>query len=99
MKADKIEYIDYEWKNLLENYGRLHQDIATIFVGKNIFGNEFVIVVDSVITQDVFEHNDFCFDLCEDYTDIDNFIVLDIEEFSCMELEYRDYKKVYQRVG
>lgn len=92
-KTDKT----LSWKAALTEYGRACDDIVNIFVGENSEGSEIVIVADSVITQAVLEHNDYCFDLCDDNEDIDNFVVYDKEEFDCMKKEYTNYKKVYQR--
>ena len=93
-KADKTSV----WKDALVEYGRECDDIINIFVGENAYGNEIIIVADSVVTQAVLEHNDFCFDLCDNHSNIENFIVYDAEEFEYLKEEYAEYKKVYQRV-
>lgn len=81
------------WKEALNSYARTHQDILQIW----IYENEIIVVVDSVISDDIIEHNDFCFDLMDKFNGICNFMIFDLEEFESLQSEFLDYKKTYQR--
>lgn len=86
-----------EWKSSLNAYARSREDIVNIYVGKNTTGNEVIIVADDVVSEQVLEHNEFCFELLDTHADIVNFMVLDQEEYECMSIEFEGYKKIYQR--
>lgn len=86
-----------EWKSTLSSYARSRVDIMSIYVGRNESGDEFIIVADDVTSDEILDHNEFCFELVDKYDGIDNFMVLDMEEFESMDTMFRNHRKIYQR--
>lgn len=86
-----------EWKTSLAAFARENAEINRVYAGKTDFGNEFVIVMDDSSSDAVLDYNDFCFELCDRYGDIEDFMVLDTEEYSAMSEQFKSFKKIFQR--
>ncbi len=85
------------WKNSLVEYGRTSDDIEAIYCKKKEGASEIIVVADHSGGEAGLRHNDFCFELFDQYQDINDFMVLDREEFDGMKSYYRDFVKIYQR--
>lgn len=92
-KKDKTK----EWKQSLCNFARTKKDIINIYVGRSEKGNEFIIVMEDSLNDNVLDYNEFSFQLAEKYSDIKDFMVLDKEEFESLSYYFSKLRKIYQR--
>lgn len=86
-----------QWRKSLVEYGRTNDDIVEIYCGKKDNIGKFILVVEQETGDFMLSHNDFCFELFDEYEDIKDFLVLDVNEFGSMRGYYTDYVKIYQR--
>lgn len=82
------------WQKELKDYCKSHLDINNIYVLEN---SEFIIVVENVVNDTIFEYNDFCFSLAEKHEDIINFMIIDQEEAVGSHDLLQSYKMIYKR--
>ena len=86
---------DYGWKMILSTFARKFDNIKMIYTGQCETGKDIIIIVDNICSDEVFQYNDFCFELMDDFSDIGNFMIFDEAEFEGM--EYKNYTKMYQK--
>lgn len=85
------------WGKGLISLANTYQNINAIYVKQNKEDTEFLLVVDDILSDEVLQYNEFCFELLEDFPEIDNFYIFDEEEYKGMYAEYVDFNKLYQR--
>ena len=85
------------WKKKLSEYARANSDIIAVYCGAKDGNNKFVIVAEQSFGDMALHHNDFCFELFDEYENISDFMVLDQEEFKGMKEIYAEFSKIYQR--
>lgn len=85
------------WKESLSMFARTNPEIESVWAGKTDFGNQFLMVMDDSASDSILDYNGFGFKLCEKYKDINDFMILDTDEFGCMKEQFKLFKKIYQR--
>lgn len=85
------------WQKGLLSLANTYSNISAIYVNHERESTEFLLVVDDVLSDEVLQYNEFCFELMEDVPQISNFYIFDEEEYRGMHTEYADYNQFYLR--
>lgn len=92
------DYEEIKWQADLIEFASKHKDIVGIYASaQNADDYEFVIIMEDATDKNVFSYNKFCFEFAERYTNVTDFMVIDVEEAQgCHDL-LRTYDMIYTR--
>jgi hypothetical protein len=85
-----------EWKTELTEYCMNNTDIIEALIYEDDNNNEFIIVMEDASSENILDYNDFGFSLTDKYDHITNFMVIDQDEKTGMDM-LNDYLQIYQR--
>lgn len=97
IEAWSIHLNSSEWMEELKAYCKQRLDIDAAYSVRFLNKTQLVIVMDDMSQDSVLEHNEFAFGLRNKHSNISDFMVIDIESFSCMKDEFETCKEIYKR--
>lgn len=85
------------WKKGLLSLARKYENITAIYLKQYKEDIEFLIIVNDILSDEVLAYNEFCFELIEDFPEIDNFYIFGESEYKDMYTEYTEFNNIFQR--
>lgn len=90
--CEQVEY----YKEVIK-FCREHHDISEALLGDNCEKKDIILLVDDSTKEEVLDYNDFMFEVRENYSEVDDFIIIDNFMKSAIEAMYHNLECIYVR--
>lgn len=97
VEAWSISLSNKEWREELKVFCKGKENIVSAFAVSNSGKEEFIILMDDVTDDSVLEYNEFAFELRAKYSNIHDFMILDVNMEESIASMFHKKERIYMR--